>query len=62
MSELIPLLDMEGNTKKEMGADVLPYAVRHLIENQNAIIRRLTAKPKFARMETRPTPSKKKRK
>ena len=62
MSELIPLLDMEGNTKKEMGADVLPYAVRHLIENQNAIIKKLNSKPKFARLETKPTPSKKKRK
>jgi len=62
MSENIPLLDMEGNTKMEMGSDLLPAAVRHLIENQNAIIKKLNEKPKFARMETRPTPSKKKRK
>ena len=63
MPELIPLLDLDGNVKKEMGADLLPYAVRHLIENQNALIKKLNkpaAKPRFTRVAPK-APAKKKK-
>jgi len=60
MSELIPLLDMQGKVTKEMGADVLPFAVRHLLKNQNAIIRRLNDTPKFTKVAAKSASKKKK--
>ena len=60
MSELIPLLDINGKVTKEMGSDVLPFAVRHLIKNQNAIIKKLNATPKFTKVAAKPAAKKKK--
>ena len=62
MSELIPLLDMQGKVTKEIGTDVLPFAVRHLLKNQNAIIKKLNATPKFTKVAPSAKPASKKRK
>ncbi len=65
MSELIELLDIKGKKIKDMRSDLLPFAVRHLINNQNAIIKQLNTKPaapKFTRVAPPAKPAAKKKK